>query len=223
MKQRGEKKGRKIRSYPILIITSFVLLSGCYARFAQQSLLQRAKEGGLNTEAWVAANQRLHEMCPNSPAEIRLHQYGDKMALSEYFAAKANFLEYATKSGLTLPQLKDKYPNPGHRAIIDDMSYGCDARLFKITNLTTADDWDWDWLPAYQTIVRIHDEELRKRVSPKMYEEYMLGLSKFLAEKADNNIITPEQLKSALNDGWKWMVEQAKMEIKLLQDNVVAA
>jgi len=100
---------------------------------------------------------------------------------------------------------------------------GCNIRMVKTTNAPRFDDWQWDWLPSYQTIVTVHEEELRKRVIPKLYEEYMLGLSRYLALKADQGEITPRQLAYAFNTGWKWMLDKMKEEIILLQQNLQAA
>jgi hypothetical protein len=104
-----------------------------------------------------------------------------------------------------------------------DPSQGCDLRLVKLTNGPTLDDWNWNWLPGYQTIVNVHEEELRKRVKPKLYEEYMLALSHHLAKRADSGEITPEQFKQAFNEGWKWLISEMQKEQILLQQKITAA
>jgi hypothetical protein len=100
---------------------------------------------------------------------------------------------------------------------------GCYARLAKDTHMLTVDDWHWHWLPPYQVVVAVHDEELRKRVTPKLYEEYMSGLSRFLAVKADNGEITPAQLKYTFNAGWSWLYRKIQEERILLRENLAAA
>lgn len=100
---------------------------------------------------------------------------------------------------------------------------GCYARLAKDTHTLTVDDWHWHWLPPYQIVVAVHDEELRKRATPKLYEEYMSGLSRFLAEKADNGEITPAQLKYTFNAGWSWLNRKIQEERILSQENVASA
>lgn len=105
----------------------------------------------------------------------------------------------------------------------DDPFGGCDLRLVKLTNALRFDDWQWDWLPSYQTIVQVHEEELRRRVVPKVYEEYMGGLTRHLAEKTDKGDIKPQQLMHTFNEGWKWMFGKMQEEAILLQQNVQTA
>jgi hypothetical protein len=100
---------------------------------------------------------------------------------------------------------------------------GCSLRFLKASNAPTWDDWHWYWLPPYQIIVAVHDEELRQRVTPKLYEEYMLALTRYLAEKADNGEITAGQLKHALNVGLHWLYGKAQEEELLLQESVYPA
>jgi hypothetical protein len=100
-----------------------------------------------------------------------------------------------------------------------DQANGCYARLAKDTYAPTLDDWHWHWFPPYQVVVAVHDEELRKRLIPKLHEEYMLGLTRYLAEKADNDEITSEQLRHAFNAGWNWLRGKMQEEPLLLQEN----
>lgn len=100
---------------------------------------------------------------------------------------------------------------------------GCNIRIVKATNAPVTNDWQWDWLPSYQTIVAVHEEELRKRVAPKPYEEYMLGLSRLLAKSTDNGSITPKELVDTFNAGWNYMVSAMKNESALLAGNLDAA
>jgi hypothetical protein len=100
---------------------------------------------------------------------------------------------------------------------------GCYVRLAKDTAAPTIDDWHWHWLPPYQVVVAVHDEELRKRVRPKLYEEYMSGLTRYLAEKADRGEITSDQMKHAFNAGWNWLQAKIRDERILLQENVRTA
>jgi hypothetical protein len=66
------------------------------------------------------------------------------------------------------------------RAVIQDQARGCGLRIVKLSNSFALDDWGYDWLPNYSTIVRIHEEEIKARLTPRVYEEYMLGLSRYL-------------------------------------------
>jgi hypothetical protein len=94
---------------------------------------------------------------------------------------------------------------------------GCNVRLVKVTNSPVTNDWNWFWAPPpYQTIIAVHEEELRKRVTPKPYEEYMLGLSRYLGKAADEGKIAPQQLVQAFNAGWNYMVNAMKNEAAIL-------
>ena len=104
-----------------------------------------------------------------------------------------------------------------------DQKNDCYARLAKDTHAPTLDDWHWRWLPPYQVVIAVYDEELRKRVIPRLYEEYMLGLTRYLAEKADNDEITPEQLRHAFTAGWNWLRGKIQDEPILLKHNVRSA
>jgi hypothetical protein len=106
------------------------------------------------------------------------------------------------------------------RALKSDGANGCFARLAKDTHTVTVDDWHWHWLPPYQVVVAVHDEELRKRLVPKLHDEYMLGLMRYLAEKADRDEITAEQLRYAVNAGWSWLNGKMQEEPVLLQEKM---
>jgi len=84
-------------------------------------------------------------------------------------------------------------------------------------------DWNWFWAPPYETIIAVHEEELRKRVTPKPYEEYMLGLSRYLGKAADAGAISPGQLVQAFNAGWKYMVDAMQNETVILANDLKAA
>ncbi len=96
---------------------------------------------------------------------------------------------------------------------------GCYARFAKDTYVPMLDDWHWHWLPPYQVVAAVHEEELRKRVTPKLYEEYMSGLNRYLAEKADKGEITPGQFRYVVNAGWNWLTGKLHNERVLLQEN----
>jgi hypothetical protein len=102
-------------------------------------------------------------------------------------------------------------------------SSGCNVRMVKSTAAPVTTDWQWDWLPSYQTIVAVHEEELRKRVTLQPWEEYMFGLSRYLAEQAERGNITAQQLVYAFNTGWKWMLDKTREESILLVQNLQAA
>jgi hypothetical protein len=92
-----------------------------------------------------------------------------------------------------------------------------------LTNGPTFDDWDWVWYPNYTTIVAVHEQELRNRLRPKIYEEYMLGLSRHLASRVDDGDILPQQFMHAFNEGWKWLYGKMEEEQLLLQSNLESA
>ena len=100
---------------------------------------------------------------------------------------------------------------------------GCYARFAKDTYVPTLDDWHWHWLPPYQVVAAVHEEELRKRAIPKLYEEYMSGLNRYLAEKADKGEITPGQFRYVVNAGWNWLNGKMRDERMLLQRNARSA
>jgi hypothetical protein len=100
---------------------------------------------------------------------------------------------------------------------------GCYARLAKDTFAPRVDDWHWHWLPPYQVVAAVHDEELRKRVIPKFYEEYISGLNRYLAEKVDKGEITPAQFRHGINAGWSWLTGKMQSERILLQENMRSA
>jgi hypothetical protein len=165
---------------------SFLLLvlPACSAHQARQAIAQRQDELRLNTEAWVAARARLHQMCPVAPTPEQYRRAKDLPGADPYG--------------------------------------GCDVRLIKASG-GLADDWQWFWAPSYQTVVAVHEEELRKRVTPRLYEEYLLGQARYLAQKTDAKEITPDQLRRAFNDGWAWMVGKTREEYVLLQQNLQVA
>jgi hypothetical protein len=109
------------------------------------------------------------------------------------------------------------------RSMCTAASVPCGPRLVKLTNTDRTDDWGWDTLPAYVTIVSVHDEELRRRHTPRVYEEYVLGATRYLADLADRGAVTPVQMALATNEAWRWMTEQMRLEAALLADSVRAA
>lgn len=109
------------------------------------------------------------------------------------------------------------------QALSVEQENGCYARLAKDTYAPTLDDWHWHWLPPYQVVAAVHDEELRKRVTPKLYEEYISGLNRYLAEKIDKGEITPAQFRYVINAGWSWLNGKMQNERILLQENMHSA
>src|SRR5262245_66669930 len=70
----------------------------------------------------------------------------------------------------------------------------CAQRAIKLTNAARVDDWVWMDLPPYRTVHAVHEEEIRRRHEPLVYEEYMIGVSRYLADRADGGQISPEEL-----------------------------
>jgi hypothetical protein len=218
----------KVKAIIVSSLMIFFLLSltACSTYEAKQAIESRQKEYTLNTEAWQAARLRLKAMCPGGIDNTKVV----RDALVETYRAMNRSID----SDIPLPlqaarDLKDGKLNAeifnekveAQAAIAGDGD--CNVRIVKITNAPTFDDWQWDWLPPYETIVSAHEEELRKRVTPKLYEEYMLGLSHYLAQKADGHQITARQFVYAFNTGWKWMFQNVQQEKILLQQNFLAA
>lgn len=109
------------------------------------------------------------------------------------------------------------------REVGTDPFRGCDLRLYKLTNSPQTDDWDLLWFPSYATIVQVHEEELRKRVGLKIYEEYMLGIARYLAAKTDGSDLTPQAQRVLFNYGWTWMINKTNEEAILLRDSTLRA
>ncbi|MGH7393387.1 MAG: hypothetical protein ACREM3_28620, partial [Candidatus Rokuibacteriota bacterium] len=93
-------------------------------------------------------------------------------------------------------------------------------RYVKATNQARTDDWGWEILPPYTTIVAVHEDEFRRRHSLKVYEEFMLASARYLAERIERREITHQQLAEATNQAWRWMIEQFKAEGIMLIDGV---
>lgn len=106
------------------------------------------------------------------------------------------------------------------RALLTRQPNGCYVRLAKDTHLPMIDDWHWHWLPPYRVVAAVHDEELRRHATPKHYEEYISGLNRYLAEKADKGQITPAQFRYVFNAGWNWLSRKAENERFLMQENI---
>jgi hypothetical protein len=104
-------------------------------------------------------------------------------------------------------------------ALSMDQDNGCYARFAKDSPLPMLEDWHWHWLPPYRIVAAIHDEELRKRETPKLYEEYLSALNRFLANKADRGEITPAQIRYASMAGWNWMSGKMQKQHILLDKN----
>lgn len=172
----------------VLLLANVPAYISCASSQARQHLMELQAHQKLNTDAWLAARERLKRMCP------------------------------------PVPSTKDEYERgKSSRQAGSDPFLGCDVRIMKLTNSPRLDDWQWAWAPRYQTIIAVHEEELRKRVNPRVYEEYMLGISRYLAQKADSGEIAPTQIMSGFNEAWSWMTQQIVQEHALLQDSVRAA
>jgi hypothetical protein len=104
-------------------------------------------------------------------------------------------------------------------ALSTEHENGCYARLAKDT-FTPNLDWHWHWLPPYRVVAAVHDEELRKRVIPRFYEEYISGLNRYLAEKVDRGEITPGQFRYVINASWSWLNGKMQSERVLLEENM---
>ncbi len=95
--------------------------------------------------------------------------------------------------------------------------------LVKQTNRATIDDWEWETMPPYRTIVAVHEDELRKIHRPKPYEEYVFGAARYLGEQADREQITTAQMRHAFTETWTWMIAEVRIEAWLLVDDIRVA
>lgn len=104
----------------------------------------------------------------------------------------------------------------------------CTDRIIRVSNSGRLDErsldgWDLMRLPPYRTVVAVHEEELRKRRVPRVYEVYMLGVSHYLADNADRGDITQFQLVRAFNAAWKEMVTRTRADVAFSASAVEAA
>lgn len=99
-----------------------------------------------------------------------------------------------------------------------DSFKGCNFRFIKYSNSPSLDDWHWLWLPSHMTIVKTHEEEARKRFTPKIYEEFMFAVAYHLAEASDSQQISPEEHRLLFNYAWNWMIDQTRKESILLKE-----
>jgi hypothetical protein len=124
----------------------------------------------------------------------------------------------------TMPADVDEYKRKSQLRIVgSDPFGGCDLRFFKLTNSPYTDDWQWFWLPGYRTIVDVHEDEARKKITLKIYEEYMVAAARHLAKAIDAAEITPDEHKALFNYAWSWMIDQTRKEAVLLRNNTIKA
>lgn len=172
---------------------------------AERAFNIRQNEIHYNTEAWLAAREKLRKACPNVPSRLA--------------AGLRRPTEFSAQV-LDSPEAPERLLSPSlfsEPLVIQDQARGCGLRLVKLSNRYALDDWGYDWLPNYSTIVRIHEEEIKARLTPRVYEEYMLGLSRYLAQQMDSKGITPRQMIRVFNESWAWMVRKLQDEAELLQ------
>ena len=81
----------------------------------------------------------------------------------------------------------------------------CAQRAIKLTPSPRLDDWVLMELPRYQIVHQVHEDGLRQRHEPLAYEAYMLGVSRYLAERADRGELEPVELANAFNAAWAEM------------------
>jgi hypothetical protein len=113
-------------------------------------------------------------------------------------------------------------------AMCADPTTSCADKMIRASTSVRFDEWlpdDWEpiRLPSYRTVVAVQEEELRKRHVPRVYEVYMLGVSYYLADKADRGEITQSQLVRAFNAAWKEMVNRTRADVAFTGSAVEAA
>jgi hypothetical protein len=86
----------------------------------------------------------------------------------------------------------------------------CAPRYIKETPWTDrTDDWAWLTLPPYSTIVTVYEEAIRKRTpTPPLYIEYTIAAARYLGEKTDQGLMSPERFRAAFSEVWVWMSAQ---------------
>lgn len=167
--------------------------------------------------ALVGAASIIFSACSASPVRQKVDNHKPKIEIihQAWEAARVRLHRMCPR----VPRTQDELT----QALSIEHENGCYARLAKDTFMPSLDDWHWHWLPPYQVVVAVHDEELRKRVTPKLYEEYISGLNRYLAEKVDKGEITPAQFRYVINAGWSWLTGKIQSERILLQENMRSA
>lgn len=211
----------------VLLVGLFLfILPSCATYEARRAIESRQRELVLNNEAWQAARLRLRAMCPMPPHTVQvvedaLHETYSAMnkTVDPEIPIMAQALRDIEEGKFKLHVFKENLERRGATGGVG----GCNIRTVKTINSPFSNDWHWDWLPSYQTIMAVHEEELRKRVVPKPYEEYMLALGRFLASNTDHESMTPKELVERFNTGWSYMIGEMKKEFALQVDNFKAA
>ena len=167
--------------------------------------------------ALVVAASMIFSACSVSPVRQKVQDQKPKIELinQAWEAARLRLHRMCPR----VPRTEDELT----QALSVEQENGCYARLAKDTFMPRLDDWHWHWLPPYHVVAAVHDEELRKRVTPKFYEEYISGLNRYLAEKVDKGEITPAQFRYVINAGWSWLTGKMQSERILLQENLRSA
>lgn len=78
-------------------------------------------------------------------------------------------------------------------------------------------------LPAYRVVHQVHEEEIRKRHEPLAYEGYMIGVSRYLAERTDRGELAPVELANAFNAAWAEMARQLEGDAEFRRSAVQSA
>src|SRR5437870_13745381 len=104
-------------------ILLLLIVSSCATYQARQAIEARQKEFVQNNEAWQAARLRQRAMCPKAPETLKIF-----------------FKEFEEK-------FKRGFPIERYEEVpkIEAQPNNCNARLIKLTNAATSNDWVWDW------------------------------------------------------------------------------
>jgi AcrR family transcriptional regulator len=62
----------------------------------------------------------------------------------------------------------------------------------------------------------VYEQEYRARQDPFVYEAYMMGAARYLAEQTDDGRLTPEQQREAFNQVWQSMISETRQHAALL-------
>lgn len=99
----------------------------------------------------------------------------------------------------------------------------CNRKLMKISADYFIRDWAPMVMPSYSTIVKFHEEEVRKRVTPRIYDEYLIAIGRYAAEQMDKGIISQEEGLDIIQYAFNLAGQAARQNRLLLRYNTLLA
>jgi len=100
----------------------------------------------------------------------------------------------------------------------------CESRLVlraPMRGYVYDDDWQYEALPPYKTIIDTHERILRqaRNYSLRIPEEMMFALARGLTKRLEDGEITPEVFKTAFSQGWNAGVKEILNDYSVLLQN----